>query len=305
MVTRGYTAGRALDRIPRPLRLIALVVVVGFALLVVFLLLADGKTSPRPAAAVLTPTASTTAGGQVPVILPSRSMPDPFPEWRLTASTLAAVPLDAAVANARTSRPEVALTFDDGPSIYTAAVLRTLRSGHATATFFLIGRQVPGREELLRKMVSGGDEIGDHTWAHAPLPALSRSDAKSQVDGAAQVIAAAVGSPPTVFRPPYGAMKPSTNKLVRDLHMLPVVWSVDPHDYVHPVTARHIARAVLTHIKAGSIVLMHDGGGDRTATVAALRQILAGLAAMHLKAVTVTQLLNDAQPGTAGLVWKE
>jgi peptidoglycan-N-acetylglucosamine deacetylase len=305
MVTRGYTAGRALDRVPRTVRLIALAIAVAFALLVVFLLLVQPKSSPAVTTPVLTPGAATTSGAAPPVILPATSIPDAFPEWRLTASTLAAVPLDAAVADARTTRPEVALTFDDGPSIYTAAVLRALRAGHASATFFLIGRQIGGREDLLRRMVSGGDEIGDHTWAHAPLPALSRSDAKSQVDGAAQAIAAAVGSPPTVFRPPYGAMKANTNRLVRDLHMLPVVWSVDPHDYAPKVTARRIARAVLSHVKAGSIVLMHDGGGDRTATVAALRQILAGLAAKHLRAVTITQLLNDAKPGTAGLVWHE
>jgi peptidoglycan/xylan/chitin deacetylase (PgdA/CDA1 family) len=300
MVTRSHSAGRVFGRAPRALR-IGAYVIAALAVVAVYLLLRPGSHSSSPLAASgpVTPTLTHLTPPGAPPIKSTTVR-----RWVVGPAALASVPVTSAVAKAGTGRAEVALTFDDGPSIYTASVLRALRARGARATFFVIGRQVAGNEALLRRMVDEGDEIGDHTWSHSPLTAIDRSAAKSEITGAAQAIVTASGSPPAVLRPPYGVMQPGTNRLVRELGLVPIVWSVDTRDYRNP-TARQIARAVLSHATRGSIILLHDGGGDRSATVEALPRILAGLRRLGLKPVTVTQLLNDAPPTPGGLVEKE
>ncbi|MDX6378682.1 MAG: peptidoglycan-N-acetylglucosamine deacetylase, partial [Gaiellaceae bacterium] len=101
---------------------------------------------------------------------------------------------------------------------------------------------------------------------------------------------------PRLFRPPYGAMRPGTNREVRRNGMLPVVWSIDAHDYQPRVTAKKLVQRVKKALRPGSIILLHDGGGDREKTIAALPRILDEIARQGYTAVTVTQLLNDAPP---------
>jgi peptidoglycan/xylan/chitin deacetylase (PgdA/CDA1 family) len=179
----------------------------------------------------------------------------------------------------------VALTFDDGPSSYTPAVLRALRRARAHATFFVVGLHVAGREPTLRHAVDAGDELGDHAWDHPPLP----SHWQLRRTGAA--LSRVTGLRPCVFRPPYGLVDRRLRRSAASLGMTVVGWDVDASDWAG-LRPKQIARHVLGSIRPGSIVLMHDGGGVRARTVKALPRILRGLRRRHYRAATVSRLLE-------------
>ncbi|MGN6380767.1 MAG: polysaccharide deacetylase family protein [Gaiellales bacterium] len=188
-------------------------------------------------------------------------------------------------------RPKaVALTFDDGPwPASTSAILRILHRKHVRATFFLIGEQVRARASLVRSELAAGMEVGDHSWDHPlvpPLSHLSRARIHDEISFTATV-EAAEGAHPTLFRPPGGSWSDEVVKLAREQGMRVVLWSVDPRDWAPGATARGITKNVLSHVHAGSIVLLHDGGGDRSATVRALPRIIDGIRRRGLKLVTV------------------
>ena len=225
-------------------------------------------------------------------------------DWKLQQRVENAVPSGEAVGSAGGGSKEIALTFDDGPSAYTAQVLDILDLHNAKATFFIVGRNAEHNVALIRRTVESGHEIGNHTWSHASLPALPKSARHDEVQGANDVVRSAVGHQPRLFRPPYGAMRPGTNREVRRAGMLPVVWSVDTHDYDPGVTAKKLVARVRKALRPGSIILLHDGGGDRRKTVAALPRILAEIERRGYRAVTVTQLLNDAPPEQDDLAGK-
>jgi peptidoglycan-N-acetylglucosamine deacetylase len=184
----------------------------------------------------------------------------------------------------------VALTFDDGPSPYTHRVLRILRRFRVPATFFLIGQQVgPFRREA-RAELRAGEEIGNHSLRHSFLP--SRGDlARTN-----QVIRRATGFRPCLFRPPGGAVNSRVVGSALSLGMDTITWDVDPRDWSRPGTGAIVSR-VLGAVRPGSIVLMHDGGGPRGETVAALPTILRVLRHRGYRFETVSALLGDK------LVW--
>jgi peptidoglycan/xylan/chitin deacetylase (PgdA/CDA1 family) len=178
----------------------------------------------------------------------------------------------------------VALTFDDGPSVYTDDVLRILDHHHVHATFFQIGQQVPAYAALDRKILAHGHEIGNHSWRHAMGP--GKSDLRQTSD----VIERATGFQPCAFRPPGGYLPSSTAAAASALHMVSVIWDVDTRDWTTPGTSSiyHVA----TSGGRGSIVLMHDGGGDRSQTVAALPSIIHSYESRGYEMKTMTQLLG-------------
>ena len=181
--------------------------------------------------------------------------------------------------------------------MYTSKVLDILDLSGVKATFFVVGRNAALNPHLMRRAVESGHEIGNHTWSHTALTALKKKgQRRHEVEGASDVVRAATGHKPLLFRPPYGAMRPGTNREVRELGMLPVVWSVDVRDYDPKVTVKALVARVRKALRPGSIILLHDGGGDRAKTVAALPSILAEVAKAGYRAVTITQLLNDAPP---------
>jgi peptidoglycan/xylan/chitin deacetylase (PgdA/CDA1 family) len=191
------------------------------------------------------------------------------------------------------SRREVALTFDDGPDQSTPAMLDALEKAHAPATFFQIGRQIAGRGALLRRMLADGDAIGDHTWNHADL-VRNPGVAADEISRTAAAIRDATGGYRTcMFRAPYGAVDGALFSLVRGMGMTTIGWDVDPRDWSGPGTGAIVSR-VLAAVTPGAIVIMHDGGGPRGQTVAAVPQIVAGLRAHGYKLVTVPQLLGFA-----------
>ena len=182
----------------------------------------------------------------------------------------------------------IALTFDDGPSIYTPQVLAVLDQYGAHATFFEIGEQVGALAATSRRVIHDGDVIGDHTWSHPVLTAANTAD---QIRPTQAAIHTATGSRPCLLRPPYGTAPADVVGIARSLGLLTIQWDVDPSDWARP-GADVIAQRVLAAAHPGAIVIMHDGGGDRSETVAALRAIVPALIARGYQLVTVPQLLG-------------
>ena len=178
-------------------------------------------------------------------------------------------------------QPVVYLTFDDGPhASYTLPMLEILSRYDAVATFFVLGVQVQRFPKVFEEVVAGGHQIASHTVNHPSLADLTREEFISEVVGGDEVIRAVVGDradPLGCLRPPYGAVDARTAPLAAELGKALVLWDVDPQDWRQP-GAGQIASYVLSHANPGAIVLMHDGGGGRSQTVAALETVLAELA---------------------------
>ena len=187
---------------------------------------------------------------------------------------------------------EIALTFDDGPGPYTPRVLSVLEREHVPATFFEVGVLEKYFHASTTAIVARGYPIGDHTQTHAPMSKLS---AKLQQTQLLQDTASIgdFGAPfPRLFRPPYGLWNSATLALLKKYRMLMVLWTVDTNDYQMPGTDVIVDRA-LAGAKPGAIILMHDAGGDRSETVAALPLIIGRLRARGYRLVTVPRLLLD------------
>jgi peptidoglycan-N-acetylglucosamine deacetylase len=188
-------------------------------------------------------------------------------------------------------RRVVALTFDDGPSFYTPQVLRILRSFKIHATFFLIGEQVGPNAGLVREELAEGHAVGDHTWSHSNVSG-GGSFAYSQLSRTRSAIRRASGYyTPCVFRAPYGAVSGSLFPVARSLGMLTIQWDVDPRDWSRPGTGS-IYSTVVGQARRESIILMHDGGGPRNQTVAALPTIIRTLRSRGYGFETVPDLLG-------------
>jgi peptidoglycan/xylan/chitin deacetylase (PgdA/CDA1 family) len=187
-------------------------------------------------------------------------------------------------------RYEVAIGFDDGPYPDTPAFVRMLSQNRATATFFMIGRQVDAsyRETMLRELREG-DVLGDHTFTHPDL--TQSSEVRSQLQKTISVIRAQTGYTPCVFRPPYGDVDASVQRIARSLGLATVTWDVDPSDYTQPGVGA-IERRVLAEVQPGSIIISHDGGGPRGQTLAAYPKIIAALRRRGYGIVTIPQLLG-------------
>jgi len=189
------------------------------------------------------------------------------------------------VINGPRDRKLVALTFDDGPSEYTDDFLQILREKDARGTFFEVGQEMPGREDVMRQILAEGNEIGDHTMNHVEYPGYD------QIAGAAERITAYTHFRPCLFRPPGGAFDSSVIGTAGSLGMRTVNWDVDPRDWSLPGTEA-IYSNIVSHAQSGSIILMHDGGSPRGETLAALPRIIDNLRARGFGFATVSELLG-------------
>jgi len=199
------------------------------------------------------------------------------------------------IAVGRPRRRELALSFDDGPGPFTPQILAVLRRQHVKATFFETGRQVSLYPRYTAQLARAGMVIGDHTETHPPMAELSTTAQASQLDQASRAIHAAGAPRPLLFRPPYGSFDPTTLALLRARDMLMALWTVDTSDYARPGVPR-ITYVALSGAKPGAIILFHDGGGDRSQTVAALPRIIKKLKTRGYRLVTIPQLLKDDPP---------
>ncbi|MFE6054867.1 polysaccharide deacetylase family protein [Kitasatospora sp. NPDC056446] len=195
------------------------------------------------------------------------------------AVTLPAAPAEAAGARAAKAGKVVYLTFDDGPSpAYTPRVLATLARYGVRATFFEIGQNVAAHPALTAQVARQGHSVQNHSWSHPDLRKLSGAALDSQVGSTDRAIRARTGRTPTCLRPPYGAVNGTVRSHAAALGKQVVLWSVDPTDWSRPGTAA-IRSRVLDNVRPGSVILLHDGGGDRSQTVAALPGIISTLKA--------------------------
>ena len=168
----------------------------------------------------------------------------------------------------------VALTIDDGPSpVYTPQVLQVLEKHGIHATFSMVGKNVAYYPQVAREVAHAGHLIANHTWSHANLPALHPAAMREEVTRAAVEIHAATGQRPSLFRAPYGAWSPALLEYCAGQGLTPLDWSVDPQDWARPGVSA-IVQNILHNTHTGSIILEHDGGGDRSQTVAALKIVL-------------------------------
>jgi peptidoglycan/xylan/chitin deacetylase (PgdA/CDA1 family) len=168
----------------------------------------------------------------------------------------------------------IALTIDDGPSPeYTPQVLRLLEKYRVTATFSMIGLEVHAYPHLVREVEAAGHKIANHTWSQLNLTYLPPAAVADQIGRATGAIHHATGRVPSLFRAPYGAWTPAVLGQCRQAGMTPLDWSVDPRDWSRPGVAAIVSN-IMRNTRTGSIILEHDGGGNRAQTVAALKIVL-------------------------------
>jgi peptidoglycan-N-acetylglucosamine deacetylase len=222
---------------------------------------------------------------------------DQFPTRGTTEATVPqqrVVGCKAGGASYRTSGPRnhkvVALTFDDGPFSLTSKFYAVLEREHVPGTFFLIGQQVAGKAALLKHALRDGFALGDHSWNHANLSGDGAAAAR-QLSSTKAAIRRATGYTPCLFRAPYGAVSAPLISEARSQGMNTIQWDVDPTDWSTPGTGAIYSR-IVSQTRPGSIILMHDGGGPRGQTLAALPQVIHTLKARGYEFATVPDLLG-------------
>jgi peptidoglycan-N-acetylglucosamine deacetylase len=190
---------------------------------------------------------------------------------------------------------EVALTFDDGPGPYTQRLVAVLDGLHVRATFFAIGEEEQYFSAGTLAELRSGDVVGDHTETHPMMALISAHEQHEELSEQALRIELLGGPEPRLFRPPYGSFNAITLRELHRMHMLMILWSTDTSDYALP-GSQAIVQRVLAGAHPGAIILMHDGGGNREETIAALPAIVRGLRRRELHPVTVPRLLLDDPP---------
>ena len=196
----------------------------------------------------------------------------------------------------KTKQKVFALTFDDGPDpSYTPKILKILEQKNAPATFFMVGEMVHAHAPTGKLVAQSGYPIGNHTWTH---PMKTRNP-HSEIERTDMVIKEKLGITPTIFRPPYGILKNGLAREASKRHEDVILWSSDSADWKHGSTSSGIKSNVMRNVTPGGIALMHDGGGNRSSTVAALPGIIDALRSRGYKLVTVPELLNMGAPDQA------
>jgi len=185
------------------------------------------------------------------------------------------------------SKRVVALTFDDGPSSFTPQIAALLTKDKAPATFFCIGKEAAKDPQEIARLKAAGFEVENHTWDHPQLTHLTLPAILAEITRTNQVI-----GPAKYLRPPYGAFNPTVSEAAASLGMKLVLWDVDTLDWKYR-NVGSILRYLKAEVRPGSIILMHDGGGNRSQTVAALPQVVAWLWSQGYTLVSVDQLVKS------------
>ena len=187
----------------------------------------------------------------------------------------------------KTIAAKVALTFDDGPHpVYTPELLDGLKERGVCATFFVVGENIPGNEEILKRMDAEGHLIGNHTYSHVKLSELDIARACAEVEKTNALICEVTGKEPEFIRPPFGEWKKA---MECRFEMIPVLWNVDPLDWTTKNTALVVER-VLKDTKPGDIILLHD---YYQSSVDAALEIVDALTERGYKFVTVDELILE------------
>lgn len=187
--------------------------------------------------------------------------------------------------------PAVALTFDDGPwPNSTGRILSILKRMHVKATFFVVGYLAKRYPQLVRREIRAGMTVANHSWSHPNSPEFKRlrpHRIATEMSRTNRLLRRRFGVKAELFRAPGGSYDGEVIQTARRLGLRLVQWDVDPSDWSSSATRESIVRRVLSRVRPGSIVLLHDGGGDQSVTVAALPEIIRGIRKMGLRLVTI------------------
>jgi len=219
-------------------------------------------------------------------------------------------PLSWRIQQMGAAQKKIALSFDDGPDPeWTPKILDVLQEKHATATFFVIGESAAQEADIVKREYAQGNEIGNHTFTHPDFETASSAQIQLELNLTELFLDSRLGVKTTLFRPPYGIdHEPETATEFRnlptaqDLGYIIVGAKIDPHDWGEldggaPPPVETIVQRVMSDVKAnrGNIVLMHDGGGNRSHTVAALPQVIDQIRAAGYQLVSVSDLLGQTR----------
>ncbi len=194
---------------------------------------------------------------------------------------------------------QLALTYDDGPNDpHTQRLLEVLARHGVHATFFMVGRYVKQRPEIVREVVQAGHIVGNHTFTHPLLTFMSEAEIRQQLSDCRSALQDAVGDPSNLFRPPFGGRRPTVLRVARELGLQPVMWNVTGYDWNAPPSAV-IEQKVAKRIPGGNVILLHDGGhkqigADRSQTVIATDHLIARYKAEGFEFVTIPQMMEKA-----------
>ncbi len=240
--------------------------------------------------------------------MPKRSDTLVWRYWRTVAGVVAAaivVAIGAFTGHVRFARANdavdcaqvkcVALTFDDGPTPYTDRLLGILTANNAKATFFEIGNKVAANPAGAKRVVDAGMEIGNHTWEHPNMTTLPPSDVPDQFLKANNAIAAATGVTPKLWRPPGGLTDRGVDEQAAKFGLAGILWDVIPYDWINDSNTAASRYLLMTQIKPGSVVLLHD---TYSSTVDLVYQFIPVLKANDYHLVTVSQLLGQRAAGS-------
>jgi peptidoglycan/xylan/chitin deacetylase (PgdA/CDA1 family) len=196
---------------------------------------------------------------------------------------------------------QLALTYDDGPNDpHTLRLLDVLARHDVHATFFLIGRYVQQRPDIVRRIAAAGHVVGNHTFNHPLLIFKRESEIRRELSDCRAALRDAIGGHPSafsnLFRPPFGGRRPAVLRVARELGLDPIMWNVTGYDWNAPPAAV-IERKVARRIRGGNVILLHDGwhkqmGADRSNTVAATDSLITGYKAAGYVFVTIPQMLG-------------
>jgi peptidoglycan-N-acetylglucosamine deacetylase len=193
---------------------------------------------------------------------------------------------------------QIALTYDDGPNDPpTLRLLEILARHGVQATFFLIGRHVRQRPDIVREIVQAGHVVGNHTLTHPLLIFKSEAEIRQQLSECRSALQDAVGEHSNLFRPPFGGRRRAVLRVARELGLEPVMWNVTGYDWNAPPAAE-VERKVSKQIGGGDVILLHDGGhkqmgADRSQTVVATDRLIARYKSEGYEFVTIPRMMRE------------
>ena len=200
---------------------------------------------------------------------------------------------------------QIALTYDDGPNDpHTLKLLEILAKHSVHASFFMIGRYVRQRPDIVREVARAGHVIGNHTLTHPLLIFESAAQTRSELEACRTALTDAIGEHSNLFRPPFGGRRPATLRIARTLGLQTIMWNVTGYDWNAPPAAE-IEKRVSRQIRGGDVVLLHDGGhkamgADRSQTLLATDSLIQRYKDQGYEFVTVADMMGGCQQAAFG-----
>ncbi|MBS2967490.1 polysaccharide deacetylase family protein [Metabacillus sp. KIGAM252] len=192
----------------------------------------------------------------------------------------------------------VCLTFDDGPSSYTAKILDILKTYQIRATFFIVGEEAKKFPDIIERISAEGHVIGNHTWSHPNITLLSKHELQREIHTASEQIEQIIHITPDLFRPPFGNIDDRASSIIKEMGMTTVLWNVAGKDWVQNMNAEALCQHIIARLKRHSIILLHDGdqhgSGPRHNTVEALPSIIEYLINNQYSFITVPEFYQQA-----------